>query len=217
MPDWKKEIRGRMQRLNLAPETREEVIAELASHLEDAESEPSNRQGSISAIKWRKLATAIERSKKGTVMNRRIKSLWLPSLANLAAMIALVILFDRFNLQEPGLATPGHVGRAFRIPFLFMLPALGALGAFLAQRAQASRAERLIAGLVPSLLWLAVLVLVGLPLALDPQDFSGIPMRHFALSTIGLVILPALLLLAGILPFLRNSRPRPQESEESYA
>lgn len=217
MPDFRSEIRARMKRLNLAPETKEEIVAELASHFEDAESESAKERDNISQVKWRKLATAIEHAKRGTVMNHRIKSLWLPSLANLAALIALVILFYRMDWQEPGMATPGHVGRAFRIPFLLLLPALGALGSFLAKRARASRRERLIAGLVPSLLWFGVLVLVGLPLAFDPQDFTGIPMSYLGLSALGLVIVPALLLLAGSLPFLGNSHPGSGDSTESHA
>jgi hypothetical protein len=54
-------------------------------------------------------------------MNGRIKTLWLPSLANLAAAAALMLLF----------------------------PILGALAGLLAKCAHGSFAQRLIAGLTP--------------------------------------------------------------------
>jgi hypothetical protein len=215
-PDWNKEVRARMTKLKLPPDTKEEVIAELSAHLEDINDDPSHAAdcGTFlpSENAWRKLARAIWRAKREeTLMNRRIKSLWLPSLANLMAASALMIFLDYFNLDEPGIATFGHIAKAFRLPWFLALPVLGALGAWLAKRARGSSAELLTAGLAPSLVWLAVMVTVGLSLILDPRHFAGISLSDFAFSTLGLVILPALALLIGTLPFLGNSRPQPQE------
>ena len=220
--DWNKEVRERMTKLKLPPETKEEVIAELSAHLEDIDADPSYAGDSSlptpSGTAWRKLARAIYRAKREEgLMNTRIKSLWLPSLANLAAAVALMLILDHFNLDEPGIATFGHIAKAFRLPWFLALPILGALGAMLAKRAQASRAERFLAGLAPSLVWLAVMVTVGLSLVLDPRHFSGVSLSDFVLSTLGLVILPALALFLGTLPFLGNSRQRPQEKRESHA
>ena len=144
-------------------------------------------------------------------MRNRVKSLWLPLLANLAATIGLSLLFDFANWEEPGVAIYGHTAKAFRVYWLLAMPLLGALGAMLAKRARASRTERLIAGLAPSLLWLVVLVMLAVPLAFAPQQFAGVPLNDFALSAVGLVILPAAALWLGALPFLGDSRREAQD------
>ena len=266
MRDWKKLVQERLSTLNLPPGTKEEVVAELAAHLEEsAAAEPiasESADPALADIPWHKLMHAIEHTKRerGT-MNRRTKTLWLPTIAilfaaglvllllqraaflqrliwsacmvllictvvseanhlsqraralwlpaivNLTLMVAWFVILDHWNLDEPGIITAGHIAKAFRIPWLLPLPVLGAVGALLARRAQASRAERLIAGLAPSLVWLATLAALALIFAVDRRDFSGVPLHDLALSAVGLVILPGLALLMGVLPFLRNSEP----------
>src|SRR5438105_15066402 len=95
-PDRNKEVRERMANLDLPPGTKEEVIAELSAHLEDIDADPSRAGDSSiptpSGNAWRKLARAIYRAKhKEELVNSRIKSLWLPSFANLAAAVALML------------------------------------------------------------------------------------------------------------------------------
>lgn len=141
-------------------------------------------------------------------LSQRTSSLWLPAIVNLTLTTAVLFTLDRLNLNAPGIATAGHIAKAFRIPWLLPLPVLGAVGAQLARRAQASGAERLIAGLAPSLVWLAALAVVALIFACDRRDFAGgSSLNSLALSALGLVILPALALLLGVLPFLRDSKP----------
>jgi hypothetical protein len=67
MPDWKKLVEARLTTLNLSPSAKEDVVAELAAHLEDSEftnratSEPVSP--ALRHIPWCKLANAIEHSK----------------------------------------------------------------------------------------------------------------------------------------------------------
>jgi hypothetical protein len=140
-------------------------------------------------------------------LHPRTRSLWLPAMMNLTLTFGLFIILDGLNLDEPGIATAGHIAKAFRIPWLLPLPLLGALGALLAKRAHASRSERLIAGLAPSWVWLAVLVVIGLIFAFDRRDFAGAPLNYLPISLVGLVIFPALALLLGTLPFLGRADP----------
>ena len=69
MPDWKKLVEQRLTTLNLPPCAKEEVVAELAAHLEDSASanrttnEPESK--AIAHTPWCKLAHAIEQSKGG--------------------------------------------------------------------------------------------------------------------------------------------------------
>jgi hypothetical protein len=139
-------------------------------------------------------------------LNQRTRSLWLPAIVNLTLMGALLFTLDRLNLEEPGIATAGNIAKAFRAPWMLALPVLGAVGALLAKRARASRAERLIAGLAPSLVWLVVVAMTGLIFAFAPHDFSGVSLNDLALSAVGLVIIPGFALLLGALPFLRDSK-----------
>jgi hypothetical protein len=267
MPDWKRLVEERLASLNLPPGDKEEVIAELAAHLEDSAAADPEEGGTgnraLTQVPWHKVLRVIERTKhEERSMNHRTKTIWLPVIAtlfatgvillllnraavlqhliwiacmamflcaaaseanrlsprtrtlwlpvlmNLTLAFGLFIILDALNLNEPGIATAGNIVKAFRIPWLVPLPVLGALGALLARRAQASRSERLVAGLAPSLVWLAVLVVVGLVLAYDPRDFAGVAPHDFVLSAIGLVVAPALALSLGVLPFLRESKVR---------
>lgn len=242
MRDWKQLVQERLSRLNLPPGTKQEVIAELAAHLEEsAVAEPRDSESANPAlpdIQWQQLMHAIENTKRERgAMNRRTKTLWLPAMSilfaaglvlmflqradflqrliwigcmallictvvsetnhlsqraralwlpaivNLTLMGALFVILDHFNFDEPGIATPGNLAKAFRIPWLLPLPVLGAVGALLARRAQASRAERLIAGLAPSLVWLTTLAALALIFAVDRRDFSGV--SHTRSRTLG--------------------------------
>lgn len=265
MPDWERVVRSKLATLNLPRDEKEEVIAELASHLEDsADTEPETSESGnseLAHLPWHRLVRAIQRTKcKEGGMNHRTKTVWLPSIAivfaaglvlmlldraaflqrliwiacmamflytaaseanrlsqrarslwlpamvNLTLAFGLFIILDGLNVDEPGIATAGHIAKAFRIPWLLPLPALGAVGALLARQAHASLAQRLIAGLAPSLVWMAVLVVLGLIFTIDQRDFAEAPLRYLPVSAIGLVILPALALALGALPFLRDSK-----------
>jgi len=50
----------------------------------------------------------------------------------------------------------------------------------------------------------AVFCIIGVAFALDWRVFRGFPMNDFAMSALSWVILPALCLLPGTLPFLRK-------------
>ena len=94
MPDWKKLVRARLGPSALPPEHREQVISELAAHLEEVcqaaradgltETE-AERRALQEAGDWHVLGTNIQRAMrtKEQLMNQRTKSLWLPALANM--------------------------------------------------------------------------------------------------------------------------------------
>ena len=96
MPDWKKVVEERLAGLNLSPEDKEDIVAELAAHLEDFSAagpettEPDNR--ALAEVPWHKLLRAIERAKRKEVaMNRLTKALLL-SIAVLFPA-GLILLF----------------------------------------------------------------------------------------------------------------------------
>lgn len=97
MRDWKDLVQKRLVKLNLPPSAKEEVILELAAHLEDsvAASQEASEAADpeLAQLQWRKLLRAIERTKcEEGKMNRRTKTLWLPSIGVLFT-VGLILLF----------------------------------------------------------------------------------------------------------------------------
>lgn len=205
MPDWKKLVRDQMPLREMDQKTRDEVISEIAAHLEDASEDSSLLESfgertspEFLCIQWKNLGRAIERAKREEeIMNDRSRSLWLPALINIALAAAMLIISDKIG--------PHPVIVHIPILWLLTLPLCGATGALLACRAHGSTAMRLTAGLAPSLVWLAVFCIIGITFALNWQPiFRGFPMNEFAMSGLSWVILPAPCLLLGTLPFLRK-------------
>ena len=107
MPDWKELVRGRMSGLALPPAERDDVIRELAAHLEEcyaqARSEGLNQDeafnvalGEIPEVTdWQGLAAAICNAKQENAMNDRTKTVWLPGIALLFAAGLLLVFLDR--------------------------------------------------------------------------------------------------------------------------
>jgi hypothetical protein len=214
-PDWNRMVRERIDLRGLPREAQEEVIAEVAAHLEDVyadgrtlglgEAEASKR--ALSEIQWKKLARGIRRATlKEEAMNTRTKSLWLPAMVNLTTAAVLFMILEKIGAQ-PRMVQVSHLPVAFHLAWLFTLPLSAAAASFMARRAQAPSAIRLIAGLAPSLVALAVFVVMALVFEIDLWEFpSGFPLEfdYFALSAVGWIGLPAAPLLLGTLPFLRE-------------
>jgi hypothetical protein len=211
MPDWKKLVRDQMPLREMAQRTREEVISEIAAHLEDA-SEDSSLLDSFGErtspeflnVHWKNLGRAIECAKrKEEIMNDRSRSLWLPAFINIVVAATLLIIFD-IIYPHPVILRISNVKLVIPILWLLTLPICGATGALLACRAHGSTTIRMIAGLAPSLVWLAAFCIMGVAFALDWRVFHGFPMNDFFMSAVAWVALPALCLLPGALPFLRR-------------
>jgi len=246
MPDWKEMVRERMFVLNLPPDAEKEIISELAAHLEDGYQneiarglrESEARQRVLSEVQWNKLAREIRRAaRKEESMTNRTRALWLPAIVNVTvAAVLLVILVelgadarmtrssllaidqiamdhrDHLNLFIPIYKMLGMT----HLSWLLTLPLSAAAGCLMARRAHASAGARLIVGLAPSLLWLAVFVAKSLEFELDRWQFpSGFPLdfSYFALSALGWIVLPAVPLLLGTLPFLRETNLREAQTD----
>jgi hypothetical protein len=97
----------------------------------------------------------------------------------------------------------------FYVPWLIVLPFIGAGAAFWSQCAGGGVLHRLLAALAPVLIWLG-LVLIALPISLIVD--RGVPLALKATAVgaflVSWVLLPGMLLLLGATPFLRR-RPLP--------
>lgn len=213
MRDWMQEVRRRILDLELPADVKEDVIAELAAHLEDTEDDAGCAHELCEHFdegQWRSLKRAIRRAKNEEgIMNSRTKKLWLPAMANLTVYTILLYIgafcFDD-RVWTPRLSPASHSPLPLFHPWLVILPMCGAVGALLAKRWDAPLGSRLIAGLAPSLVWLAVFTIMTAVFVCAPGYFHGFPMSQVAVAAFGWILVPAMLLLLGTVPFLRTAR-----------
>ncbi len=215
MPDWKVLVTDRIGSLHLPPAARDEVIAELAAHLEDIYEEQLAAGASESqaldhalqqAANWRPLAQNIERAKrKEEIMNSRTKQLWLPGLVSLAGSMGwmMILQITSTKLQMPW----KHAGVAFLpyVVWVMTLPLIGAASGYLSMRAGSTRPSRIAAVVFPSIV-MSVLWLVLLAVILarkSPQPFQTL---NFSFGFFLWVVLPAAALLLGTLPTSRVTK-----------
>ncbi len=227
-PDWKAIVRERMSASGPSCDAREEVIAELAGHLEETYeaaltqgiTEDAALEFTLQEVNdWRVLAANIRRAQlKEDPMNERTRTMWLPAMASLAGAALLLLIVQKLGVQ-PRVGwvqdtAQQKMAMVFYLPWLIALPVFGALGALLAGRSQASKLHRVIAGTAPALAMLgSFAVLLPVSLVLDrTAHLSGFPWGYFALTVLNWVGLPALALLLGALPFLRDS-PAPDTQQ----
>ncbi len=186
MPDWQKVVREQLAGLNLGREEEDEVIAELAGHLEETY-EALRRDGlpereavhrALSQVtNWSDLQRKIycARAKENT-MNPRTSRLWLPSLVTLTASFITLVAFGFLGLPPGPLGSrPHHEEWSSHLitgitsgrdtvneytVWLMVLPFVGALGARLSRRAGGTLRDTIISGVFPALAWLTIVLIV---------------------------------------------------------
>jgi hypothetical protein len=213
MPDWDALVRKNLRPLDLPAQHQQEIIAELAAHLEDLYQEKlgqgiSERQAAEEVLNevvgWRSLANRIHRAKlKEEIMNDRTKHFWLPGLVSLTSAMILLALLVTISMQ------PRFLGRSplemVLLPWLVLLPLCGASGAYLSRRGGGNSRARLVAGLFPTIALLtlgSILVVTRLLTFAHPEWWYG----SVALA-VG-IIFPSAFLLIGAAPFLKPAKSR---------
>ena len=199
-----------MGRLRVTPAHNEEIVAELASHLEDLyEEQRAEGCGQSEAIEqvlgevteWRQLARNIRRAKcEEDEMNNRTKRFWLPALVSLTTANAFLMILQRTALS-PHLFKVSSAVVALYVPLLVASPLIGATGAYLSHRAGGSRVASLAAGLFPLTAMLALICFLAVT-----GGFATPQLFYFAIAIIFGVVLPGAALLLGVLPFLKASK-----------
>ncbi|HZQ96775.1 MAG TPA: hypothetical protein VFA67_17315 [Candidatus Sulfotelmatobacter sp.] len=205
MPDWKKQVRGRMAGLNLPRELKDEIIAELAAHLEDSELMHGADHLSQQVPDWRVLCNDIARAQSREVpMNIRTSTVWIPALATLLGASLCLALLQLVGIR-PRMWWTGDMALTFYWPWLASLPWFGALGARLSHRRGATTRRTIASALAPALAMLITLCVI-LPVGLLIDGYSSIRLAHFAFALANWVGVPGLALLCGALPYLRASQ-----------
>lgn len=130
MPDWEEIVGQRLERMKLEPEERQEVIAEVAAHLEECYQElcvagsPDPEGYTLAQVPdWKALGRRIQRSKEGA-MNQAVRIVLCGLLTGtVAVLLALgvlrfvgVELFATLEAARLSSALPRGLGAAFHMP-----------------------------------------------------------------------------------------------------
>lgn len=213
MPDWKKLVRERLSTLNLPPSAKNEVIAELAVHLEEIHERV--RQTCVTdalAVEltlqeidnWRVLARNIRRAKsEGESMNYRTKSLLWP----LAAVTWLGASLSVMVLQRTDRLYPNLI--LFYLPWLASLPLACAAAAYFAQRADPAndRIKRL--WLSVTITWMGTILSL---MVVDRIDHPNLTLRRPIPVTFNLPWLAMLILVGAAGAYLAQRADAPRKT-----
>ena len=218
MPDWNKIVLSRTSNSRNGPPLPDEVVSELASHLEDSFA-ALREEGMAEDLAaelvlhevndWNALILEIHRAKEND-MNQRTRSIWLPSALTLllsnAALGGIMALGPKpFILWISSTVPTSKIAFEFYFLWLAVLPFIGAVGASWSRRAGGGRLERIIASGFPSIA-MAGLFFLGMfwSFAFERWVPMGLKLTAIAVYTMSFVVLPGLSLFLGALPFLRN-------------
>jgi len=219
--DWREEASRKLADSKLSAEEREEISRELAGHLEDLYSDARNRGlDESAAIKCAvaelhedaRLGSKLRLARQEGNMKERIKRFWFPSSAILFASVAFLVAIQAAGLR-PHFMMKGELPLVIYLPWLVVLPFLGAGGAYWARCQRGGQTVAAELGLLPVLKlfgsFVAVFVassLVALPVcvalgALTPDAKFFIVATGAVLSW---VVIPGAALLLGVLLLLRG-------------
>jgi hypothetical protein len=219
MPDWQKFVRERLSRLELDSAGREEVCEELAEHFEESYrsllTQGVSQQDAENRIftqvdDWQDLKRKIESSRnKETIMNKRVTQFWFPAFLSLSLSMVCLALIQIFG-PNPWMAPVTHGWRFIApvvlvyIPWLFTLPFIGALGAYISSRAGGRTRATFSATIFPILPY-TVFFIIGLPIAmiLDDHIARNVTIPMFFIGLCAWVVFPGAALLAGGWPVQR--------------
>jgi len=216
MPDWREIARQGLGPLPFEADRENEIILELANHLEDLYSDSVRRgkseaealQSALSAAAdWDKLRREIEfAAKEEVIMNYRVKTLWLPGACTIVLSSMVLRLLQILSAPVPRVLWPwwNSTGLVIYWWWLLSLPVIGAIGAYWSRHAGGRLMERAMAVSLPAL------GMVGLPLLAFPfvlvRDlihYQRFPLVPMALLLLGWGVVPEAALLVGALPFFR--------------
>jgi hypothetical protein len=214
MHDWAQIVRQRLGNLALPDEDAAQVFDELAGHLEETyqslRNEGLSEQVAVGRVlegvgDWRVLQRKIELSRvKEFTMTKRVGQFWLPAFVTLLLSMALLALIQIFG-PNPWVTTATPRGWRFVAPvavvyvsWLFTLPFIGALGAYLSKRA-AGHPRVVFSSIVFPVLPYLAFFLVALPIAviLDDHIAHNIMIPAFFVGLCAWVIFPGAALLVG--------------------
>lgn len=219
MRDWRRHVKQHLRPIELAglKGQDEEIVSELAEHLEECytalcgagvEEEQAHLQTCAQVGDWEELRRGIALAKQEGTMQDRVRQFWLPSLVTLFSASAVLAVLIWAGVQ-PLMTHPAEPrGLIVYLPWLLVLPFVGAAGSYLSRRARATGWRVYVAGAFPAVA-IALLFLLILPWSfiVDPHVVPAFRFTALAAGTVSWVILPGVALAIGVaLQGLRTPR-----------
>jgi hypothetical protein len=214
VPDWRRIVSGHLAATDLNLRERNEVIAELAAHLEEVYAELCARgvpnadaiDGALAEVAdWRALTRRIERAKRREgPMNHRTKTVWIPGLVSLTVASGSLALLQVWGARPHIVWTRSGLALMSYIPWLVAQPAFGAIGAYISRQNGGDWRERLTASVLPAAGMVAAFcasfcTAIALNGITSAHEITFIGLSFYILSW---AALPGLTLALGALPFL---------------
>ena len=149
-------------------------------------------------------------------MDLHIKKVWLPGAASCLLFFGLYFrLYFMFSLLPvyTNVDSSQHRFLFISIPYLAVMPFVGALGAYLSRRMKGSVVERILSALFTVFTFaalFAVRIVYGLFFEREPYT-----LHHFMAGlsvTLIVIIVGGLFLVLGAWPFCRNGKFKPSDS-----
>jgi hypothetical protein len=209
--------------MRLDADQQEEIIAELAGHLEDVYenfleqgicAEKAEEQAWREVSRGRKLARKIRRAKQGGEnMSNRVKQFWLPALMTSLIGTGVLAVMQQWGLRPMVLRVPMESPATFYFPWLLTLPFLGFLGAFWSRREGGAISTRIAAGTFLSLIYFTVpWLFVPIAIVFDHETPHMVPFAWFLLNW---AAVPCIALLIGVLPATFSAQKSRAESRSA--
>jgi hypothetical protein len=206
MRDWRAYVNERLGSERL--EQMADVVDELAAHLEECHAalrarglpeEEAYAWACVQAGNWEELRRKVISAKQeGTIMDR-VRQIWVPSLVTLLASFSLMALVIRAGIQPIVSHAGGPRGIILYLPWLLLLPVIGAAGAYLSRRAQGSGWRVYLAGAFPALaILVALLFTLPFRLVIDPYVVHDFQLRALVSIFLSWTILPGIALCVGV-------------------
>lgn len=222
MPDWEKLVRERLACRRLETQDENEVVAELADHLEEAfeslcregmsEDEAAGRV-LAQVADWKTLNRKIYLARHTEdMMEPRVRQFWVPGLLGFSIFLAFSMIVESASYLwfVGGMLwlVPAHplvlnLGRGtpilrFHIELLVLLVFVGAMAAGLSRRAGGSLRTSLLSCVSPAVPF-AVVFLIAIPAGLiigHPISYETVG-KQVVYMALGWVLAPAAALFAG--------------------
>ena len=217
MRDWHAFVQERLGSLHGVQREREQITSELAGHLEEyyevlrskgLAEEAALARTCAQAGDWEILRRGIVLAKEEGIMQERVWQIWIPSLVTLVS--STVVLSGLIGTgTRPIIWHPEEPrGVILYIPWLLLLPLIGAVGGYLSRRAQGSGWRVYVAGLFPALAMGLVLVLIfPFVFVINPQVAPQFKFTSLMAMVVSWVVLPGIALCIGVaLQGLRKSQ-----------
>lgn len=225
MRDWRAYVEGQLGALRLERAEADEVVRELAGHLEECYEalraqgvgeEEAFSQACAEAGNWAQLRRGVISAKEGR-MSDRVKQIWLPSLVTLSvgwAVLGMAIwsgtpplIWESWHAARRGVVLWASAGGwtaapplvILYWPWLVSLPFIGAAGAYLSRRAKATGWRVYLSGAFP-VLAVAVVFAVTFPFAfvVDTQVAPFFKVTSMLANVVSWILLPGIALWLGI-------------------